>query len=70
MSSFTFDEDAFRKIANDAVRNIAVQQTRDLDELRQQYTGRPLDEIRPALQQGAAHPGWHPNRDDSGWRLI
>lgn len=51
MSSFHFDENAFRRIANDAVRDIAAQQTQDLDDLRQQYTGRPLDDIRSALHQ-------------------
>lgn len=51
MSSFSFDENAFRKIADDAVREIAAQQTRDLDDLRHHYAGRPLHEIRPALQQ-------------------
>lgn len=51
MSGFHFDENAFRNIANDAVRDIAEQQTQDLDDLRQQYAGRPLDDIRSALQQ-------------------
>ncbi|WP_144880690.1 hypothetical protein [Microbacterium paraoxydans] len=51
MSSFTFDDDAFMKIASDAVRQVAAQQTEDLDLLRHEYTGRPVDEIRPALQQ-------------------
>lgn len=51
MSSFQFDDDAFRQIANEAVQRAAEEQTRDLDALRQQCTGQPLDVIRPALQQ-------------------
>lgn len=51
MSSFNFDEEAFKRIAQDAVRKVAAQQTADLEQLREQYTGQPLDVIRPALQQ-------------------
>lgn len=50
MSSFHFDDDAFRQVADEAVQRAAEEQTRDLDALRQQYTGQPLDVIRPALQ--------------------
>lgn len=51
MSSFEFDENAFKKVAADAIRDVAAQQTRDLEQLRQQYTGQPVEAIRPALQQ-------------------
>lgn len=50
-SSFSFNEDAFRQIAEDAVVQLAADQTRDLDQLRQQYAGHPVDEIKPALQR-------------------
>ncbi|MCT9001039.1 hypothetical protein [Microbacterium memoriense] len=49
-SSASFNEDAFRKIAEDAVTNVAAEQTRDLERLREQYAGRPVVEIKPALQ--------------------
>jgi len=51
MNSFSFDDDALRKIAEDAVREVAAQQTADLERLTQQHAGQPLDVIRPALQQ-------------------
>lgn len=51
MSSFEFDDQAFRSIAQQAVEKVAAQQTADLEQLRQQYTGQPLDVIRPALQE-------------------
>lgn len=49
-SSFSFNEDAFRQIAEEAVTNVAAEQTRDLERLRAQYAGRPVEEIKPALQ--------------------
>lgn len=49
-SSSFFDEDALRQIAEDAVVNIATEQNRDLERLREQYAGHPVDEIKPALQ--------------------
>lgn len=33
------------------VDKVAAEQTRDLDRLRRQHTGRPVAEIKPALQQ-------------------
>jgi hypothetical protein len=48
---FEFDENAFKQIAQDAVSGIASQQTADLERLRQQYTGQPIEVIRPALQR-------------------
>lgn len=49
-SSFFFNEDAFRQIAEEAVTNVAAEQTRDLERLRAQYAERPVEEIKPALQ--------------------
>lgn len=49
--NFEFNEDAFREMAESAVQKVAAEQTQDLERLRQQYTGQPLDRIRPALQQ-------------------
>lgn len=48
--NFTFDDDAFKQVAQDAVRDMAQQQNRDLEALRQRYTGSPVHEIKPALQ--------------------
>lgn len=50
-SSFSFNEDAFRQIAEDAVVKVAAEQTRDLNQLREQYAGHPIDEIKTALQR-------------------
>lgn len=49
--SFEFNEEGMRRAAEEAVRKMATQQTRDLDQLRKQYTGRPVEEIKPALEQ-------------------
>lgn len=51
MSSFEFDDQAFKRIAQEALEKVAAEQTAELEQLRQQYTGAPLDAIRPALQQ-------------------
>lgn len=53
--SFKFDESAFRreiqKQAQSAIDDLAKKRTRQLDELRRQYVGRPPAEIKPALQR-------------------
>lgn len=49
--SFEFNEEGMRRVAEEAVRDMAAQQTQDLERLRQQYTGQPIEAIRPALQQ-------------------
>ena len=53
--SINFDEREFRRQMQSAVQSgvdkVAREQTRDLDRLRQQYVGRPIDEIKPALQR-------------------
>lgn len=50
-----FNEREFKRLMQTEVQNgvekMAAQQTRDLERLRQQYTGRPVAEIKPALQQ-------------------
>jgi hypothetical protein len=58
---FTFDEREFRrsieKEVTKAVEGIARDRTRDLDAMRRQYTGRPIAEIKPALQRVFAKDG-------------
>ncbi|WP_298868480.1 hypothetical protein [uncultured Microbacterium sp.] len=49
--NFDFNEDGMRRVAEKAVAKLAVRQTQDLERLRQQYTGRPVAEIKPVLQQ-------------------
>lgn len=56
-SSFSFDENAFKRLAEDAVMRLAAKQTRELEHLRLQYTGHPVEEIRPALQRLFAADG-------------
>ena len=50
-----FNEREFKRLiqteVQSGVNKIAAEQTRDLDRLRQQYTGRAVSEIKPALQQ-------------------
>ncbi|MFS0715377.1 hypothetical protein ABC195_16015 [Microbacterium sp. 2P01SA-2] len=55
--SFNFDENAFKRIAEDAVRDLAAKQTRELEQIRQRYTGHPIAEIKPALQRLFAEDG-------------
>lgn len=49
--NFEFNEEGMRQIAEEAVARAAAEQTQDLDRLRRQYTGQPIEAIRPALQQ-------------------
>lgn len=49
--SFDIDERAIERMARDAGRKAAADHQRDLNRLSQQLQGRPLDEIRTALQQ-------------------
>lgn len=48
---FHFDENEFRRLAQDVVNEVADEQTRDLELLRQQFTGKPVEQIKPALQR-------------------
>lgn len=48
---FNFNAEGMRRVAEEAVKNMATQQNQDLERLRQQYTGQPIEVIRPALQQ-------------------
>lgn len=69
--TFTFNEDAFKQVAQDAVRDMAGQQNRDLEALRKQYTGRPIDEIKPALQSlFAGYDGNITEPDLSDWAQL
>lgn len=45
------DQAALRREIQAGVDRVAREQTRDLDQLRQQYAGRPVAEIKPALQR-------------------
>lgn len=50
-----FNEREFKRLMQTEVQKgvdkVAAEQTRDLDRLRQQYAGRAVAEIKPALQQ-------------------
>lgn len=50
-----FNEREFKRLmqtdVQKGIEKMAAHQTRDLERLRQQYTGRPVAEIKPALQQ-------------------
>lgn len=50
-STFKFDERAFNKLVQDATAKVSRQMTEQLDGLRAQYAGRPLPEIKAALQR-------------------
>lgn len=50
-SSFSLNENALRQMVDESVAKLAADQTRDLDQLRHQYAGHPIDEIKPALQR-------------------
>ncbi|MGC5225108.1 hypothetical protein ACPW96_21275 [Micromonospora sp. DT81.3] len=53
--SLNFNEGEFKRqmaaAAQSGLQQLAREQTSDFDRLRQQYTGRPVEEIRPALQR-------------------
>lgn len=55
MSSFKFDEGAFKremeKMVQPALDDIARKMTRDLDGLRRRRTGHPVEEIKPELKR-------------------
>lgn len=55
--SINFDEREFKRKMQSGVDKFAREQTRDLDRLRQQYVGRPIDEIKPALHRLFARYG-------------
>lgn len=70
-SSFSFNEDAFRRVAEESVANLASAQTADLERLRQQYAGRPVDEIKPALHAlFAGYDGNITEPDLSDWAQL
>lgn len=50
-----FNEREFKRLMEKEVQagidKMAAEQNRELDRLRQQYTGRPVEQIKPALQR-------------------
>lgn len=60
-SSFQFNEREFKRLmeteAQSAINELAQKQTRELEQLRQQYTGRPVEEIKPRLEALFAKDG-------------
>jgi hypothetical protein len=67
-----FDQAALRREIQAGLDRVAREQTRDLDRLRQQYTGHPVAEIKPALQRlFARYDGKITDPELSEWaRLI
>lgn len=57
-----FDEDAIeravREAAAPALREMAADMERVLNNLSSEQQGRPVDEVRPALQREFARHGW------------
>lgn len=69
--SFEFNEEGMRRVAEEAVQKMAAQQTQDLERLRQQYTGQPVEVIRPALQQlFAGYDGRITDPELSNWAQL
>lgn len=60
-TSFSFNDDALRRFmeteAQAALNDMAQQKTQELNLLREQFRGRPVAEIKPALQQLYARDG-------------
>jgi len=54
-NSFQFDEREFKHFieseAQAAINDRAAQRTQELEAFRQQHSGRPLEEIKPALKR-------------------
>lgn len=48
--SFSFDERALRDVIDSGMQGVTVSYQRLFDELRADYTGRPVEEIKPVLQ--------------------
>lgn len=70
-STFEFNEDGFRRLAEEAVANVAAQQTRDLDELRQRLAGEPVETIKPELQRlFASYDGNVTESDLTDWAQL
>jgi hypothetical protein len=54
----TIDEKALQKVANDAARTLAANLSRELNALKPQFEGKPLDEVKMAVQRTwARHSG-------------
>ena len=66
-----FDQAALRREIQAGLDRVAREQTRDLDRLRQQYTGHPVAEIKPALQRlFARYDGKITDPDLSEWAQL
>ncbi|MFJ1993061.1 hypothetical protein [Streptomyces asiaticus] len=50
-SKFQFNEGAIKKVAEQRVAKLAADLTRKLNALTAEYEGRPLDEVKTAVQQ-------------------
>jgi hypothetical protein len=50
MAQFKFDKSAIRRVANKAVADMAAKLARDLNALIPSHEGRPLDEVKRAVQ--------------------
>ena len=58
MAKFKFDKRALNKVVAKGVQSMASDLTKALNGLTAQYQGRPLDEIKPAVQRvWAKHSG-------------
>lgn len=55
---FEFNEDAFRQVIESGMTKMAADRTRELDRFHAEYAGRPVEEIRPALEQLFARVEW------------
>jgi hypothetical protein len=49
--SFKFDERALRRAVQPAIDKMARDMTREMNQLSARYAGRPVAEIKPALQR-------------------
>ncbi|GHC37269.1 MULTISPECIES: hypothetical protein [Streptomyces rochei group] len=49
-SNFSFDEGAFRKAARDGVAKMARTLTTALNGLKTQYQGKPIEDVKAAVQ--------------------
>lgn len=69
--SFEFHEEGMPRVAEEAVRDMAAEQTQDLERLHQQYSGQPIEATRPVLQELFAGYGGRINEPDlSDWAQL
>ncbi|WP_055567769.1 hypothetical protein [Streptomyces atriruber] len=54
----TINEKALQKVANDAARTLAANLSRELNALKPKFVGKPVDEVKKAVQHTwARHSG-------------